>query len=45
MKFDYMVKLNGVYYPAGTEIVLNKTAEEVKPESKPKNANKKASKK
>lgn len=56
MKFDYMVKLNGVYYPANTEINLNGTVEAVKPtveavkpeevpDNKPKSASKKASKK
>ena len=49
MKFDYKVKLNGVYYPANTEINLNETVEAVKPEevpdNKPKSASKKASKK
>lgn len=56
MKFDYKVKLNGVYYPANTEISLSGTVEAVKPavetvkpaegpDNKPKGASKKASKK
>jgi hypothetical protein len=56
MKFDYKVKLNGVYYPANTEINLNATVEAVKPtaeavkpvdapDNKPKSTSKKTSKK
>ena len=56
MKFNYKVKLNGVYYPANTEISLSGTVETVKPaveavksaevpDSKPKTTSKKASKK
>ena len=49
MKFNYKVKLNGIYYPANTEINLNGTVEVVKPvdapDNKPKSTSKKTSKK